>query len=145
MRAFPNDRLGYPDRMLRFTFLGETGDPLVLPWGNGPALNSLSAVFRGLHRRQKELSLGELDFCEPVAGEQIIVVPSEVGGGMTQVAGSPAQFRWAISLADCDRFADEVDVVAGWQTPCHQYLDDASGGGVTVKVSKDEYTPTFRP
>ena len=54
-------------------------------------------------------------YCEPAAGEAVVVTSSEVGGGMTQVADSPAQFRWAISLADCDRFADMVDVVAGWE------------------------------
>jgi hypothetical protein len=121
--------------VLRFASLPNAADPLMLIWGDRRALEGLAALLR--HGR------GVVVLIDTLGPVQIAIEISDLGGGMAQLSGS--DFRWSIRRDDCERFADLVNVVASSATPCHHYLDDVEGRGLTIKVSNGEYLDDFRP
>jgi hypothetical protein len=124
--------------MLRFAHLPDAADPAILIWGDATALDRLAALLREAARNGRGRTL-----VDPSHSPAVSLEITVRGGGMTHVSGS--QFRWSLRRADCDRFAGLVDVVSTSDTPCHHYLDDTEGRGLTTKVSKGEYPDDFRP
>lgn len=52
---------------------------------------------------------------------------------------------WEMTPADAARFSELLGALAAWPSPAHQYLDCASGNGLTVVASLGEYPDDFRP
>jgi hypothetical protein len=113
--------------------LADAADPLILIWGDTPALEGLAALLK----RGRGVTI-LIDTLTPV---EIAIEIGDVGGGMSQLSG--LEFRWSIRRDDCGRFADLVSAVACSATSCHHYLDDAEGRGLAIKVSKGEYPDDF--
>ena len=124
--------------MLRIAHLADAADPVMLIWGDGTALDRLAALLRQAAQNERGMTLAD-----PSKAPAVSLEITERGGGMTRVSGS--QFRWSLRRTDCDRFAGLVEVVSISDTPCHHYLDEAEGRGLTIKVSKGEYPADFRP
>lgn len=124
--------------MLRLAHLADAADPLMLIWGDAAALDGLASALREASQGGRALTLRDA-----ARDLQVTVDATETGGGMIEL--SPLTFRWLIRRADGDRFASLVDVVSTSSAPCHHYLDDTEGRGLTTKVSKGEYPDDFRP
>jgi hypothetical protein len=122
--------------MLRIADLADAADPVLLIWGDAPALDLFATLLR-----DAALTGAEATLADPVRTVRISLQVTEAGGGLTR---SPdAGFRWLVRRADCDRFADMIDAVSASDAACHDYLDDAEGRGLTIKVSKGEYADEF--
>ena len=122
--------------MLRIADLADAADPLLLIWGDEAALNGLAARLR-----DAALTGAGTTLVDPVRALRVTLQIDEAGGGLIRSPG--AGLKWVVRPTDCDRFAALVDVVSSSNAACHHYLDDAEGRGLTIKVSKGEYSEEF--
>lgn len=124
--------------MLRCAYLPDGAlDSVVLLWGQVGDLRELAALFLSLSTSPREERIGD----DGSPGTVTVRFDDRPRG--MRAAGN--DLAWEMAPADAARFSELLIALAASPCPAHQYLDCASGEGLTVKASLGEYPDDFRP
>lgn len=127
--------------MLRCAYLPDGVLGSVVLWGQAGDLRGLAALFLSLSTSPREERIG--DGGSPGTVTVTVTVRFDDHPRGMRAAGN--DLAWEMAPADAARFSELLIALAASPCPAHQYLDCASGEGLTVKASLGEYPDEFRP
>lgn len=127
--------------MMRIGYLPSDFNPMILMLGEAEDCRALGGVLRRFARDGEDVALGGLGFCT-VVGKDVLLTAASGPAGVQQC--EQHAFIWRVPQALAAGFADRLDDLAdpARLAGC-EHLDCATEDGITVKVSRGEYTDDF--
>ncbi|HEY0182139.1 MAG TPA: hypothetical protein VGC09_04965 [Rhodopila sp.] len=127
--------------MMRIGFLPSDFNPMILMLGEAEDCRALGGVLRQFARDAADVALAELGFCQ-VAGTDVLLTAAPGPAGVQRCEGHA--FIWRIPPELALGFADRLDELAEpGRIAGSENLDCGIEDGITVKVSRGEYTDDF--
>ena len=126
--------------MMRVGFLPSDFNPMILMLAEAEDIRALGRVLRIFARQGECVSFCDLDFCA-VQGIDFHLTAEP---GPPGVLRTERGFVWRVPPAIAAEFADRLDDLAGpGRIAGSEQLDCDTEDGITVKVSRGEYTDDF--
>jgi hypothetical protein len=127
--------------MMRIGFLPSDFNPMILMLGEAEDCRALGGVLRTFAREGADISFTGLNFCQ-VTGPDLLLTAAAGAPGVQRCEGHA--FIWRVPPELAAGFADRLDDLAGSaRTAGSEALDCGIEDGITVKVSRGEYTDDF--
>ncbi|HEX3575929.1 MAG TPA: hypothetical protein VHU42_15110 [Rhodopila sp.] len=126
---------------MRIGFLPSDFNPMILMLGEAEDCRALGGVLRRFAHDGADVSFGELGFCQ-VAGTDLLLTAAPGQLGVQRCEGHA--FIWRVPQDLAARFAERLDDLAEPERVAgSEELACDTGDGITVKVSRGEYTDDF--
>jgi hypothetical protein len=126
---------------MRIGFLPSDFNPMLLMLGEAEDIRALGGVLRRFARDGQDVVFGDLGFCR-VSGADVMLTSVTGPAGVQPCEGHA--FIWRLPPEAAARFADRLDDLAeAGRVAGSEYLDCGTEDGITVKVSRGEYTDDF--
>jgi hypothetical protein len=127
--------------MMRIGFLPSDFNPMILMLGEAEDCRALGGVLRHFARDHADRKFSALNFCQ-VAGPDILLTAAPGPAGVQPCEGHA--FIWRVPQNLAAAFADQLDDLAEpGRVAGSEQLDCGTEDGITVKVSRGEYTDDF--
>jgi hypothetical protein len=127
--------------MMRIGFLPSDFNPMILMLGEAEDCRALGGVLRRFARDQQDVAFTDLGFCQMVKTD-VRLTASPGPPGVQRSDGHA--FIWRVPSETAADFAGRLDNLA--EPSCiagSEQLDCGTEDGITVKVSRGEYTDNF--
>ena len=126
---------------MRIGFLPSDFNPMILMLGEAEDCRALGGVLRSFSRDGADVSFARLRFCQVVEAE--VLLTAAPGPAGVERLGERA-FVWRVPSALAAGFAERLDdLAAPGRVAGSETLDCGTQDGITVKVSRGEYTDDF--
>ena len=126
---------------MRVGFLPSDFNPMILMLGEAEDCRALGGVLRRFARDRQDVALAGLGFCQ-VVGPDVLLTAAAGPAGVQHCQGHA--FIWRIPPEIAAGFADRLDDLADpARAAGSESLDCGTEHGITVKVSRGEYTDDF--
>ena len=127
--------------MMRIGFLASDFNPMVLILGEAEECRALGGVLRRFARDGQDVAFAELGFCQ-VVGTDVLLTGAAGPSGVQRCEDHA--FIWRVPPEAAAAFADRLDDLAEpSRVAGSESLDCGTQDGITVKVSRGEYTEDF--
>jgi hypothetical protein len=127
--------------MMRIGFLPSDFNPMILMLGEAEDCRALGGVLRRFARDRSDVSFAALGFCQ-VVGPDVLLTAAPGPGGVQRCEAHA--FIWRVPVAMAVDFAERLDNLAEpGRVAGSEALDCGTEDGITVKVSRGEYTDDF--
>jgi hypothetical protein len=127
--------------MMRIGFLPSDFNPMILMLGEAEDCRALCAVLRRFARDGADVMFADLGFCQ-VAGTDVLLTAAPGPAGIQRCEGHALIWRVPQELAA--NFAERLDDLAEpGRIAGSEQLDCGTEDGITVKISRGEYTDDF--
>jgi hypothetical protein len=127
--------------MMRIAFLPGDFNPMILMLGEAEDCRALGGVLRRFARDGQDVAFGDLGFCH-IVGTDVLLTAASGPAGVQQCEGHA--LIWRVPAEMAASFADRLDDLAEpSRVAGSEALDCGTGDGITVKVSRGEYTDDF--
>jgi hypothetical protein len=127
--------------MMRVGFLPSDFNPMILMLAEAEDCRALGGVFRRFAREGGDISFSGLNFCK-VIGPEILLTAAPGPPGVHPREGQA--FVWRVPPDQATGFAERLDDLADpGRIAGSEALDCGTEDGITVKVSRGEYTDDF--
>jgi hypothetical protein len=127
--------------MMRIGFLPSDFNPMILMLGEAEDCRALGGVLRRFARDGTDVAFSGLGFCH-VLGPDVLLTAAPGPAGVQQCKESA--FIWRIPSETAAEFAERLDDLADpGRIAGSEALDCSTRDGITVKVSRGEYTDDF--
>lgn len=127
--------------MMRIGFLPSDFNPMILMLGEAEDIRALSGVLRRFGRDRAEVAFGDLGFCH-VIGADVLLTAADGPAGVQ--ARDQRNFLWRVPPDMAAGFADRLeDLAEPGRVAGSENLDCGTEDGITVMVSRGEYTDDF--
>jgi hypothetical protein len=127
--------------MMRIGFLPSDFNPMILMLGEAEDCRALGGVLRRFARDGEDVAFADLGFCQ-VVGTGVLLTAAPGPAGVQQCEGH--EFLWRVPPEMAAAFADRLDDLADpGRIAGSEALDCGTEDGITVKVSRGEYTDDF--
>ncbi|WP_428487308.1 hypothetical protein [Rhodopila sp.] len=127
--------------MMRIGFLPSDFNPMILMLAEAEDIRALGGVLRRFAREGRDLAFRDLGFCR-TAGIDLLLTGSAGSAGVQR--RDKSAFVWRVPADLAAGFADRLDDLAEpGRIAGSEALDCGTVDGITVKVSRGEYTDDF--
>ena len=127
--------------MMRVGFLASDFNPMVLMLGEAEDCRALGGVLRRFARDGQDVAFADLEFCQ-VVGTDVLLTAAAGPSGVQRCEDHA--FIWRVQPESAAGFADRLDDLAEpGRVAGSESLDCGTQDGITVKVSRGEYTEDF--
>ena len=126
---------------MRVGFLPSDFNPMILMLAEAEDCRALGGVFRRFAREGADISFSGLNFCQ-VIGPNVLLTAEPGPPGVHAREG--VAFVWRVPPDQATGFAERLDDLADpGRVAGSEALDCGTEDGITVKVSRGEYTDDF--
>jgi hypothetical protein len=127
--------------MMRIGFLPSDFNPMILMLGEAEDCRALGGVLRRFARDGEDVAFGELAFCQ-VVGKGVLLTAAPGPAGVQWCEDHA--LIWRVPAEMATGFADRLDDLAEpTRVAGSEELACGTEDGITVKVSRGEYTDDF--
>jgi hypothetical protein len=127
--------------MMRIGFLPSDFNPMILMLGEAEDCRALGGVLRRFARDGADVAFSGLGFCQ-IVGTDVLLTAAAGPAGVQQC--KEHAFIWRIPPETATEFAERLDDLADpGRIAGSEALDCGTEDGITVKVSRGEYTDDF--
>jgi hypothetical protein len=127
--------------MMRIGFLPSDFNPMILMLGEAEDCRALGGVLRRFARDGADVAFSGLGFCQ-IVGTDVLLTAAAGLAGVQQC--KEHAFIWRIPPETAAEFAERLDDLADpGRIAGSETLDCDTRDGITVKVSRGEYTDDF--
>jgi hypothetical protein len=127
--------------MMRIGFLPSDFNPMILMLGEAEDCRALGGVLRRFARDGTDVAFSTLGFCQ-IIGTDVLLTAAAGSAGVQQCKDHA--FIWRIPPETAAEFAERLDDLADpGRIAGSEVLDCDTRDGITVKVSRGEYTDDF--
>jgi len=127
--------------MMRIGFLPSDFNPMILMLGEAEDCRALGGVLRSFARDGEDINFADLNFCQ-VTGPDLLLTAASGPPGVQPCEAHA--FIWRIPPDLATNFAERLDDLADpARIAGSEQLDCGTEDGITVKVSRGEYTDDF--
>jgi hypothetical protein len=127
--------------MMRIAFLPSDFNPMILMLGEAEDCRTLGGVLRRFARDRQDVAFARLKFCQ-VAGPDLLLTAAPGPAGVQRCEGHA--FIWRVPPEIAAGFAERLDDLAEpARLAGSEELNCGTEDGITVKVSRGEYTDDF--
>ncbi len=133
--------------MMRIGFLPSDFNPMILMLGEAADCRALGGVLRQFGRDGRDVAFRDLEFCRPTGADLLLTASAGPPGVQPLDSADPNQrtaFVWRVPAELASAFADRLDNLAEpGRLAGSEALDCGTEDGITVKISRGEYTDDF--
>lgn len=127
--------------MMRIGFLPSDFNPMILMLGEAEDCRALGGVLRRFARDGQDVAFSDLGFCR-IVGEDVLLTSAAGPLGVQKCDGHA--FIWRVPAQAAAGFAERLDDLAeSGRLAGSEDLDSGTEDGISVKVSRGEYTDDF--